>query len=256
VVCHHRKAQRGVFMALQQLVFVGAFHKTGTVLLSSVFRSAAKKLGLVFWPLSESKPNMHRPADFVPPDFPWDICFDGHCRFLQLPQLLVSIRDPRDVVISGASYHCKSDESALHVPRKRFGGRTYQQAISALPSDEEKLVFEMDHLGKQTIERMLAVDPSDPRIFITRLETLVTDYEFAEYSRIFSFLGFGDQEREVLLEAASRQSVFSGGRTRDGHVQDGRPAQWRSKFTPLVAQEFERRFPGAAERLGYEATFH
>jgi hypothetical protein len=44
------------------------------------------------------------------------------------------IRDPRDVIVSGANYHCKADEPWLHIPEKRFGGLTYHQKINSLTS--------------------------------------------------------------------------------------------------------------------------
>lgn len=248
-------------MKLQRPIFVGTFHKTGTVLMAGIFRSAARKLDLVFWPLYESKPKFKDAAEYAPPNLHWDICFDGHSRFLKSKRLfgadalgVISIRDPRDVIVSSAAFHCKSTEPWLHAPRRKFGGKTYQQVICALPNENARLLFEMENRAKQTIDEMLGIEQGDPRLLITRLETLMTDVDFLEYRKLFSFLGFEGPSLEVCLGVARAHSIFSGKAKRAGHVQHGRGAIWKDRFTPEIAAEFERRFPGAAERLGYEPT--
>lgn len=244
-------------MALARKLFVGTFHKTGTVLLASVFRLLSHRLGLVFW---QPKAEVWKQGKSAAPDFDWDICFDSLSRFLVDETLftgdlrcVISLRDPRDVVISSALYHLTSPEKWLHRPREEFDGKTYQQALAALVGDHERLVFEMDHSAARTIKRMLAVDQSDRRIHVVRLDRLIVDLDFQEYRRMFEFLGFDGRALEVCLDAAHARSAPHRD-VRPGHFHHGDSAVWKQRFTPALAQAFEARFPGAVERLGYEPT--
>lgn len=239
-------------------IFVGTFHKTGTVLLRGIFEEVARRLDLTF---CEPKEVFWKTREFAHRDF--DIFFDGGTRFLRHRKLfglearaVISIRDPRDVVIGSALYHARAPEKWLHVPSEKFAGRTYQQALNALESDHQRLVFEMDHSSALTIANMLAVDQNDPRIAVVRLDRLIVDCNYEEYRRMFAFLGFMGEAPETCLEAARERSAFNRA-FRPEHVNHPEPAAWRERFTPApaLAQAFETRFPGAAEKLGYEPTF-
>ncbi|HWA89543.1 MAG TPA: sulfotransferase domain-containing protein [Rhizomicrobium sp.] len=244
-------------MAGDRKRFVGTFHKTGTVLLASVFRHLAHDLGLIFW---QPRAVVWKTGRTAKPDFPWDICMDSQSRFLADAELftgdlrcVISIRDPRDVVISSARYHMTAPEKWLHRPDAAFGGATYQQALNALATDHERYVFEMDHSSAQTIAGMLAVDRGDPRIHIVQLDRLIVDAEFEEYRRMFEFLGFEGEALSVCLHAAQNRSALHRS-DRPAHFHHEAPELWKRDFTPALAEAFEARFPGAAQKLGYEPT--
>lgn len=46
------------------------------------------------------------------------------------------IRDPRDMVISAYFYHLKTAEAWVHLPRERFGGRSYQEYLNSFDKEE------------------------------------------------------------------------------------------------------------------------
>jgi hypothetical protein len=103
----------------------------------------------------------------------------------------------------------KARERWLHVKQPAFGDRTYQEAINALPDDAARYLFEMDNSAKKTIRAMLRwADPPD-NFCVTRLEVLATDYEFEEFRRIFTFLGFEGKELKACLKVAREVSLFS-----------------------------------------------
>ena len=164
------------------------------------------------------------------------------------------IRDPRDVVVSGAHYHARSNEPWLHRPRDAFGGRTYQEALLALPDMEARLVFELRQTGGRTIAEMLAARERYPGFAMVRFEDLVTDHELKAFRALFAHLGFPEAAMDRLLAVAERNSVFSGRVKPSLHVRSARPAQWRSEFTPAVLQAVMQRFPDAPERLGYRPS--
>lgn len=228
-------------------MLVGTFHKTGTLLMLSVMRRVAHRLGHVMWVRNGEEP---------PPN--WSIWFDAHSRFdgaaRERPyRAVVVVRDPRDVVISGAFYHCsttKPGDAWVDVAQPKLGGRSYRQAITALPDDAARFLFEMDGMAAQTISRMAHYVTPDPHTLVVKFEELVSDTELRGYRRIFDWLGLGGDAMEVALAIARDASIFSGKVVSD-HVRSGQPAQWRQHFTPALHAAFRERFGDIAERLGY-----
>lgn len=228
------------------LILVGTHHKTGTVWMLRLFSGICAALG----------DRLHvGPQDQLPPTT--RVFFQDHSRFdfaaLHRPYRgLHVIRDPRDVLISGARYHARATEPWLHVRRRRFWGMTYQEAIRRQRSLADAVLFEMDHAGAHTIREMLAWDSTRPEFFEAKYEELITDRDLVLFRRLLRFLGYGE---EVLptLEAVVRERSLFGGHVRDPvHVSDGRPHQWREVFDATLRRHFRERFGDALERLGYE----
>lgn len=235
---------------LDHKVFVGSFHKTGTVLMGSIWRRAAKRLEFGLW-IQHEQPE--------PPATPWLVCFHHHARFGAAPEGvphrgLLMIRDPRDVIVSGMHYHCRSEEAWLHRPQPRLGGRSYQQALLDCEGHEARLLFELENAGGATIRQMQASLERHPGFLRAKLEALTTDRDLLEYHRIFTGLGFPGQAIPALLQVAWSNSLFSGQIKPSLHVRSGQPAQWTTQFTPRVLAAFTERFGDAAERLGYPAS--
>ncbi|MEO3470297.1 sulfotransferase domain-containing protein [Roseomonas sp. CAU 1739] len=231
-------------------MLVGTFHKTGTILMLTVLRRIAAHLGYQLW-----VPNRN------PPPETWDIMFHAHSTFsselLEKPHRgAVVIRDPRDIIISGAFYHARTDSDRdpwLYEPNARFGGRSYHEAIAALPTDAEKFIFEMDNFGTRTIANMRRYLDLSPDFIRVRFEDLTTDVELAEFRRMFTWLGIREADIDKALRIAQRSSLFSG-EVSTKHVRSGKPAQWRQHFTPELHAEFHKRFGDVAEQLGYPAA--
>lgn len=232
-------------------MLVGTFHKTGTMLMRGIFMRVARRFGYrVLIPAMRG----HMDA--------WDLCLDAHSGFRPEEMTgdfrgIVVIRDPRDVIISGALYHTRLDETStdrwVHVPMPAYGGMSYQQRLRSLPSDEARFLFEMDNMGRQTLGRMAAFTSPRPSFRLSRFEDLVTDLELFEFHRIFAWLGLPGDQIGPALGIAWSQSVFSGG-VRTSHVRSARPQQWQSHFTPALHDAFRERFGDIAERLGYPAA--
>lgn len=231
---------------LPHKVFVGAFHKTGSVLMGSVWSQASRDLGLQLWGKHD---------DGAEPET-WDVCYHQHSEFGEAPSRvehrgILVIRDPRDIIISAAHYHCTADEAWLHKPVPQFGGRTYQETISGLGSDEERYLFELRYSGANVIRRILRAREKYPDFRPVRFEDLVTDYDLAEYQRVFRYLGFRDEAIAPLLAIALANSIFAKGFKPSAHIRSGRPEQWTSAYTPRVEAAFLRAFRGVPEQLGY-----
>ena len=230
--------------------YIGTFHKTGSVLWYRILKSASISGGITPFYIMEG----------VEPDS-WDVGMHYHANvfFSDIVQdknqsrYSITIRDPRDVVVSSAYYHCHSEESWLHEPNDSFGGQTYQERLLSLKSMDERFIFEMQQSALGTITQMTNIPFSAPNLKISRWETLVTDQSLKEYQSIFEFLDFDEQQVTSLLGAAWRNSLFSGKVNTSSHIRSGRPRQWVDEFSDEVNKEFDKRFPGVVRLLGYES---
>jgi hypothetical protein len=234
--------------ALPHRILIGTFHKTGSVLMARIWRDGCKALGLRFWPVY---PHTRSP----PPE--WDVCFEDHSRFP--PEAVAAphrgalvIRDPRDIVISGAHYHMTSTEPWLHRPQRAFGGLTYQQKINSLPTMEARLLFEMRQVGARTFRDIAAAMERFPDFHIARFEDLVSDRALGGYRAMFAALGFAGGALDALLEAARRHSLFSGRVENPEHVRSGLPGQWRTGFSERVMRAFVEAHGDLPRRWGYD----
>lgn len=177
-------------------------------------------------------------------------------------RILHVIRDPRDILLSGARYHCKAPERAepfLHQAREDLGGQTYQQLLNTLdPLDQ--LRFEMNEKHAQTVSEMLAWDYKPENRIELRYETLMQDRLGWYFFRALRQLGLKRLEAMRGRRIFLRRSLFGGlaeeeNRTEhlNNHIADGSVEQWRNKLPRPIAEEYAERFGTVLVSLGYEA---
>lgn len=241
--------------------YMGTFHKTGTVLFRGVLHQAKAEGLLTPWLFFRRERKIPEPRY-------WSVAFDRNAvRLLDSiepdpdkARYVFCIRDPRDVIVSAAYYHCRSKEPWLHIPRDEFDGLTYQEKINSLPDAQARFVFEMTNQDAEfrnrcangVISAMLRVPQDVPSVYVTRMETLVEDTELVEYRRIFDHLCFEGKKRDRLLEIAHANSLFSKKPEKADHVRSGgRAAQYKSEFSNETMAMYLELFPDAAARLGY-----
>jgi hypothetical protein len=237
------------------LIVVCTHHKTGSVWMANIFRAIKR----------QEKLQLHYKAQAdMPPGT--DIFLQDHSKVdlkalqARFPKRGVRavhvIRDPRDVVISGAFYHVKTVEKWANNPKKEYGGKSYRQAISALPTDHEKLLFEMDHTAGKTIREMEGWDYTQKELcYEARYEDLIVDRDLKVFKPIMEFLGYEGERLKMALQHVAEQSLFGGAAGSDpaDHIRSGEGRQWVKTFTPELKAAFKQRFPEALQRLGYEA---
>ncbi|MFP3383469.1 hypothetical protein [Tritonibacter sp. SIMBA_163] len=244
-----------------RILCVGTHHKTGTVWMRRVWRLIGEALDIPFVPV-------HNPAkwDKIPATgrvivvnwasaFAPDLFEQPDARFLHI------IRDPRDVLLSGARYHENSpgrQERFLHGPRDDLGGKSYQQHLQALPSQEAKLDFEMQNMHLQVVKEMLAWPYGHPRAMDVRYEDLIEDHDCALFIGVLRFFGFDQAEIEVARQIYYDNSLF-GGLSPDGgtgrtatHVSSGKAEQWPAKLPRHTAERYLERHGDDLIALGYE----
>lgn len=236
------------------LIVVCTHHKTGSVWMANIFRAIKRheKLNLH----TKSQAELPQEADIFLQDHSKVDLKALKARFPKRGVRAVHvIRDPRDVIISGAFYHVKTVEKWANNPKKEYGGKSYRQAISALPTDHEKLVFEMDHTGGKTIREMAAWDYAmKDTCFEAKYEDLIIDRDLKIFTPMMQFLGFEGPRLEMALKFVRELSLFGGAAGSDpaDHIRSGEGRQWVRTFTPELKAAFKERFPDALQKLGYE----
>lgn len=228
-------------------ILVGAHHKTGTAWMHSVFAELSWDLGLTYH-YGEQRDLPHG----------WDVLLQEHSGFDRdsLPpniRGLHLIRDPRDIIVSGTFYHQRSIEPWLHVRRPEYGGSTYQEKINSYDSLDDKLMFEMENSGSQTIKEMRAWDYHNPAFLEVKYETLIQDQYLTHFHEVFVHLGLPGQLIPHALGVAYRNSLFSGKVQRSVHVRSGKTAQWKRHLNAAHRTRFLQLFGDALVTLGYES---
>ena len=228
--------------------YISTFHKTGTVLLAKILLVSNREGHVKLWHMNYDEP----PEWNVAFSMQTHKIFDRMASERETSKFVVSVRDPRDVVVSAAYYHCKSEEDWLHRPLAKFGGMTYQEKINSIDNVQDKFLFEMDNSSGTVINQMLSVPIYLPGLHLTSLEKLTTDHELEEYDRIFRHLGFSGEQLDGLKTVAFKNSLFNE-KVKSKHVRSGKAEQWRKEFAPSTLARFNELFPDAPFRLGYDS---
>ncbi len=248
-------------MTAPRIMAVGTHHKTGTVWMRRTFHRYASDRG---YPVVR----MNRPSSVeeIPGAGPalcvnWASHFPAGFLDRADVRAVHVIRDPRDVLLSGQRYHLTAktgNEKWLARPRRAFGGRSYQEAIRALPTRVEQLLFEMRGKHAETVAEMLAWPYGHRHAIDLRFETLVTDTDCTMFRAALDragVTGFGPDE---VTEYYWRHALFGGladPAARKGlvkaHVKSGAVAQWRERLPREVAELYAAEFGAALITLGY-----
>jgi hypothetical protein len=256
-------------------VVVITYHKTGTVLFENVLSRISETLNLPMASLPGAVP-------FLPPAPPILLLLHGMLAALPLRDFraIRVVRDPRDIWLSGYTYHrhcteawCVStdfDETApilfprvpgaFHHHRERWkrdylrglGGRSYQRNL--LDRDREAgLAFELERYTAATLEAMRAWPHRDPRILDLRLEDIVADFD-AAMAGAFTHLGFPEHMLPDLLALAAPEDLNRMEAARlaaNPHIHGRSLSKWRTGLSETQVTGFERRYGGLITALGY-----
>jgi hypothetical protein len=152
-------------------------------------------------------------------------------------------------------YHKASREGWLHEPIPGYDNLSYQRALQKLPTRFEQYLFEMDNSSASTLRDMANWRYGRANCFEARYEDLRQDTQLAIWQRIMAFLGLDAGEQAIGSRRFWQNSLFGGlSRLGNRHVRSGAVAQWRREFTPELAADFLKRFPGVLQFLGYETS--
>lgn len=260
-----RDAKRGFGM---RKMFVATHHKSGTMWMLTVFRAVCKSLGMRFVNGQRYHKNPEG-CDAKATDAGQDqIIFNPHSTlrpefFSDDYRVIHLSRDPRDMLVSATHYHLTAKEGWL--TWQRYGPnrtQTYQEVLTALPTIEQRLMFELENRSGKTFRGMERWPFGMPTVVELRYEDLIQDHKMTAFDQALSHLGFTQSERQTALAIYWQNSLFGGRAGKvdpaaassngHSHIRHGGSGQWRDLFTPEIAQAFSLKHPEILRQYGYE----
>lgn len=242
-----------------RLLCVGTHHKTGTVWMRTVFREIAQVLNIPFEAVHRPRMYTRLPKRGRVIVVNWGARFAPELWDMEDARFFHLIRDPRDVLLSGARYHETTSmrtEKFLYDAREDLNGLSYQDHLKSLPDPDAKLAFEMGESHLKTLKQMLNWPYGHPRTKDLRYEDLIVDTQAQLFTDVLTFFGFSPDEIKTGCEIFIKNSLFGGLSTDTGrtasHVKSGKPAQWISKMSAKTARLYHKHHANDLIKLGYE----
>ncbi len=240
---------------------VGTHHKTGTVWMRRTFHKYATDHAIPIIRGYDAAQLKSLPTDGPALVVHWNSLFpaplfmDSRARFLHI------IRDPRDVLISGARYHLTAplgNEKFLRVKRPDLGGKTYQEHLNSLPTLVDQLLFEMDNKHHETVVEMLMWPYGHPGAVDLRFEDLIDDTDCSLFRGALRQMNVAGWDIDGVANYYWTHSLFGGAAKEEDrahnvakHVKSGKAEQWKSKFPREVAEIYVQKYGPALRTLGY-----
>ena len=227
----------------QYLMLFGCHHKVGTSWFSKILPHIARDFNLQFQYGDQTGINTHT-----------DIFFDDHSRLnpdeFQHYRGVHLIRDPRDIIISGFHYHKWTEEAWANEAKDHWQGMSYKEKLNSLDK-HNGLIFEMEHIGRETINEMLAWNYHNKSFLEIKYEDLLVSQQEI-FSKIFQHYNFNKQAIKKCLDIADQYNVKKMKKNNAQHLRKGISGDWKNHFTPLLKEQFKKSFPDALSRLNYE----
>lgn len=130
IVFQRTRAERFATNFGNTKIIIGSYHKTGSVLWSSIWSAYFKPRNISY--ADSNHFNRLSQADIL----------KNKC--------IVIIRNPYEIIMSGVRYHQKTDEAWCHVPKFKYNNKSYQEYLQKLNTDD-KIIFEMSNTSYSTI---------------------------------------------------------------------------------------------------------
>ncbi len=192
----------------------------------------------------------------------WSSAFPAKLHQMAEARFLHIIRDPRDVLLSGARYHAVAPlgrEKFLTKTHDEWGGRNYKEQLQHLPDLASKLLFEMENKHDETVREMLNWRYGQPNCVELRYEDLIEDTDCSLFRSALEQMNIEGLDIDRAVKSYWDESLFGGKADVEKrphiqklHVNSGAKAQWETKFPRAVAEVYASRYGAALKALGYD----
>ncbi len=260
-------------------IFLFCYHKTGTVLLSKIFSSIAKRLELNF-------AQVYGYCDTL--DHDYDIVLFSHslASFDVLNRAykgLHIIRDPREILISGYLYHLRTkeawcnvvatdyEEGALEFPLiptflesvaydeqirylQQFHGTSYQKHLQAL-GRSEGIMFELNNYSGWTLDCMSAWNYDNPKVMEIKLESVMENFDTL-FEQVFRWFGFSKNALDACMQLAQKEDISRMNNTKrqaSNHISKEGFLKWKKYLIGYSRETFDKKYGYLVKDLGYAA---
>lgn len=198
------------------IIIVASHHKAGSTYAKKCFYEVASILGFCFdfYGFSEC-------PDVLSSSLSSEsvLCF-SHARYVDIKSILSRfgrgscklvhiIRDPRTLIVSAMKYHLDSDEHWLSEPREKFAGASYQEALRALPSYSDQLIFEMMNGSRGTLLDMSQIYNEGIATATIRLEEISWDTTGVAHGQLSAHLVDESLQLALIKSVFLKHSLFS-----------------------------------------------
>lgn len=244
-------------MTAPRLLCVATHHKGGTVWIKQIVHSLSAALNIPWVGVWGQRQVQDIPLEGRAFLVNWHGYFPTIVWKSTDAAFLHVIRDPRDILLSGCQYHQTAGpkgEKFLHTPREDLGGKTYQEHLNALDTEEEKLLFEMRGKHAETLREMREWPNDHPAQMTLCYEDLMQDKEAKLFDTAMDHWGLNTQEKAKAKEIFFEKSLFGGTdaeTARKGHVQSGKIERWKTELPKNTAHTYIAEFGDDLIALGY-----
>jgi len=240
---------------------VATHPRGGTVWLRRTLRDAARAMDVPMIEVASLFDLKHLPSSGPAILVNWRGTFPRPIFGMEEARIVHLVRDPRDILISATQFHPVAPEQghmALHEPRPELQGLSYQQFVKALPDDDTRMAFEMEHRHAAVAEEMMAWELSRANTLELRYEDLIGDVSCSGFAAALDWAGIAGLDANTLLASYWKHAIF-GGLARSPnvdpflrrHIRSAQPERWRREMPREIAQDYEARFGALLRVLGY-----
>ncbi len=227
---------------------ISTYHKTGTILLYNIIKKYT---------------NANKPKDIWKPTQTSTVENISHLEYaffddfnkmnddLKKNVCVVVIRNPYEIIVSGARYHENCKEKWTHTPQPAKGNLSLSQILKN-SNEEDKIRVEMNDVGFRTVDKIyrdMKKYSNSKNILFLKLEDI---WNYDNLSSICKKINqhFGNSMDEDKLLKCFLEVL-------DNETEHRRHKKneysYHKQFTPKLIQEFHKLFqPDLFEVLGYE----
>ncbi|WP_346861018.1 hypothetical protein [uncultured Draconibacterium sp.] len=211
-------------------IYIFSYHKSGTKFISRIFREICSEFNWKFKVVT-GKPTKIPNADII-------FFIHGLADPKSIKHDFIGIhiiRDPRDIIISGYLYHKRTSElwcnnknfqinKKIKFPQVPYSqehkseewkksyieslqNRSYQDIMNTL-SEEEGILFEMNHYGQWTISEMIKWNYNHPAFLELKFENIMDNYE-QEFLKIFEHCKFNEKVKKYSMNIAQKENIHT-----------------------------------------------